>query len=785
MHARVRKWEQVFGRFQDTQLTSQSQFDRSLQINEEWHAIEVAPGFSGFLRWLSHPDRLGFRFLQMPTADGLDVIRKCLQKECDKVATQIKKDRSRLFKIKVNIDVLAGSGSFTFKLLRPTPNRPLDALHINQRVELTRMRMWTKNQLQYHVSENLDVALPVWVENFHYYFEKTHDGSVKLVPPTKLNSLHEQHHRTLHQKSRLSGVQKQWITNPETIAQHVCQYWNQFWLRDKSQYLEHDFVMDQPLDEFPAFQDAVDILDRFLPVWDEFVVNIPVDAWHRALRALPTHAAKGCDGFSKDDLLLLPDSTWELLANMLNACHNWPQVLLCCKTFLLPKCNEPSGPDQTRPITVAAIVYRLWASLHAKVILLKWSHSMPPTIAGGLPGKGTADLLMHLYHDLEMAYAENHVVSGCVLDLIKAFNCIARPLALFALKKLGTPQWIVQKWSRALVQLQRFVSIAGSVADGIESCTGLPEGDCFSILGMISIAYAWSNLIAHDQLKVYCYADNFEWLARDFDLHMTTLQKTDNFLRCMRMSLSQDKTFCWATDKQDEKKWSTLWKQIFPSHQAKLVQDATDLGCEVHYGSKCRHTILPARFDKAIQKCAKLQMLPLEVSVKVALVIRSILPTALHGTEFAIPSDKLFHKLRSAIGKSVIGNFKTASPWIACNVLVIDPEYHFIRNCLRKCVKYFQKNIDKQQSFWTLVQFADSASTFFRGPAGVLAYVCRRLGWLVRQEGSILAAPGLTFTLATVDVRQVFQQMDVDWVKVVNSEISHRVFLDTLPSWNM
>lgn len=483
--------------------------------------------------------------------------------------------------------------------------------------------------------------------------------------------------------------------------------------------------------------------------------------------------------------MFLPDHVWQMLADLMANCRDWPQVLLCCKTFMLPKCNEPAGPEQTRPITVAAIVYRLWASLHAKCVLSRWACQMPDTISGGLPGKGTADLLLHVYQELEHAYANRQAISGCVLDLIKAFNCISRPLALFALQRLGVPVWLVQKWSRALSQLQRFVTIAGSVSDGCESCTGLPEGDCFSILGMLSLAYAWSNLIAHDQLKSFCYADNFEWLTADFQLHEITLLKTNQFLLSMRMFLSQEKTFCWATGRQDEQKWATLWRKVFPKHQVRLMNDATDLGCEVHYGPKCRHTVFPQRFDAAIQKCSKLQALPLDLSVKLSMIQRSILPTALYGSEFAIPSDKLFQRLRTSIARSIVGNFKTASPWLTCNIMVVDPEYHFIKNCLRKCIKYLQKNPDKLHSFWALVNHADDTSTFFHGPAGVLGFVCRRLGWILQPSGAILAAPGLTLQLATVDVKQVYEQMDYSWVRIVNAAVAHRVFLHDLPLWSM
>ena len=101
----------------------------SLQINSEWWAIQNAKGFeNGFINWLADPERLGFRFLRLPTKEGLKIIENIVKKECDRLTSDFQNFRRKAFKIKINVDVLLFGGSFTYKLLRPASKRALQTL---------------------------------------------------------------------------------------------------------------------------------------------------------------------------------------------------------------------------------------------------------------------------------------------------------------------------------------------------------------------------------------------------------------------------------------------------------------------------------------------------------------------------------------------------------------------------------------------------------------------------------------------------------------------------------
>lgn len=148
-------------------------------------------------------------------------------------------------------------------------------------------------------------------------------------------------------------------------------------------------------------------------------------------------------------------------------------------------------PKDTRPITIAGIPYRLWASAQAGVILKHWQSVLPPTISGGLPHRGIADVVGIVAQALELASLEGRQISGFVLDIVKAFNAIDRRLAVHAMERMGLPTAVAVKWERALAQLERYFQINGHMSDGFKSCAGVPEGDCLSILAMLAIAYGW------------------------------------------------------------------------------------------------------------------------------------------------------------------------------------------------------------------------------------------------------------------------------------------------------
>lgn len=258
----------------------------------------------------------------------------------------------------------------------------------------------------------LDAAFPLQISGAFFRFRQA--GSVLTLTPLSAMT-HEVQEALL--QTKVKAEQTQWITDPTEIAEQTTAFWNTFWQRD--QYtLNDDLELQTELpSEYPPFEDALRITEDTLPNWDECNIIITPEHWYETIRGLPTFAAKGCDGFAKDELKLLPSCVWMCLIAMIEKFVDWPKCLVYCKTHMLPKTEKPSHPASTRPITVAAIVYRSWASIVARQLLQHWATRLPNTISGGIPGKGTSHVLVQIYHKLEEAWMHGTPLSGCVLDI--------------------------------------------------------------------------------------------------------------------------------------------------------------------------------------------------------------------------------------------------------------------------------------------------------------------------------------------------------------------------------
>ncbi len=115
--------------------------------------------------------------------------------------------------------------------------------------------------------------------------------------------------------------------------------------------------------------------------------------------------AVGPDGWAAEELLLLPTAFWELLADILQANEDllgldWPASLLYALIALIPK-GEGADPIKQRPITVFAVVYRLYAGVRYDDTD-EWQESwMPKGVYGARRGVEALDATWDMALDIE------------------------------------------------------------------------------------------------------------------------------------------------------------------------------------------------------------------------------------------------------------------------------------------------------------------------------------------------------------------------------------------------
>eukprot|EP00435_Cladocopium_sp_Y103_P017246 s235_g4.t1 len=125
---------------------------------------------------------------------------------------------------------------------------------------------------------------------------------------------------------------------------------------------------------------------------------ISLEQWRKALKRKKKRSAAGPDGWTRQDLLMLPE---DLTAAILHILHQvecgkmqWPRQWLVGIVHSLEKHEQPAAVTGYRPITIFSLVYRTWASIRARELL---THLLPEVSSysfGNIPHRCTTHMWM-------------------------------------------------------------------------------------------------------------------------------------------------------------------------------------------------------------------------------------------------------------------------------------------------------------------------------------------------------------------------------------------------------
>ena len=218
------------------------------------------------------------------------------------------------------------------------------------------------------------------------------------------------------------------------------------------------------------------------------------------------------------------------------------------RTFPLNKIHGVPLGSQTRPITVLSQLYRLWGSMICHQILGCWASRMPPQITGLLPQSGAHQAAYGAQAMLELEWQS--APSGITLDLRKCFNMIRHVAARRLLLALNIPASIVLQWFQSIIAITRFWEIDGNVFGPHPCHCRLPEGDIFSVIAMVGMAFAWVTVVhqaTHHQAICWAYADNWAWKSFNPALHEPIFQATEQVVGAFGLQIDFSKTWFWAS----------------------------------------------------------------------------------------------------------------------------------------------------------------------------------------------------------------------------------------------
>ena len=555
--------------------------------------------------------------------------------------------------------------------------------------------------------------------------------------------------------------QIQYTIAPGEIAQRLSDFWVPIWQRDEP--IADPFAMTEQIQQ---------LLQELPPHPDVHINMVDVNLWTSSIRKLKSRAARGIDGISAPELAILPSSLVEMLANTMSkygqGFPSWFMIGIVCP---LPKAHLPKA-SQTRPVTILAQLYRLWASVAASVILPVFASWMPVSVTGMLPTRGAADSAYRQQWLIEQARIKNSHLSGLVLDLKKCFNCIKWTLGANLVHQCGVPLALLRQWMGCLCNLVRYWQISGShFLAGGTSC-GFPEGDVMSVIVMVSLACSWVVYVAskfprQNSISLSAYADNWSWTLLDSFDHSRALRATSELLELGGLEIDWDKTWFWVSNPRDSSAVLQDLVHMCPPGQPKQLDSAPDLGFQMQYSGTSRLGIKACRLEEGLRRLMRLGAMSHPLSVKEHLVIASIFPCMFHAVETRPISHDTLRRIRTRVANAILGHSHSSSPAIALLLTrngILDPGFWTLKKTLLAARQFLLRCHDD-----TRIDFLELAASFggnltaVKGPASSLAWQLHQVGWSISRAGLLHVSAFLSIPLLESSAKRVSRFLVHAW----------------------
>ena len=498
---------------------------------------------------------------------------------------------------------------------------------------------------------------------------------------------------------------------------------------------------------------------------------IGYDEWMRALQRKKRRSAVGPEGFAKEDLINMPRCLTNRLLKMLwdiEKGSTWPIQAITGFVVSLEKVRNAKKVDQYRPITIFSIIFRTWGSIRSRQVLRHLAQVAPNTCTGNLPNKRTTDVWFGIQAQIEESIHDQSIMSGAIIDLVKAFNMLPRVpvIAILSHLKVATP--ILRGWSNALVHMQRRFKIRQAVGPGINSTTGFAEGDALSVTAMLGVnlmCHAWCK-IRYPSIHLWSYVDNIELTCEAAEIAVQSLQGLYDFADLMDVQIDVDKTFLWSTH--------SMHRKAIKDAELPVRHYARDLGGHMQYTLQVTNSTITSKCAKMSQLWGKLSRSLATYDQKLRACRAKAWPRCLHAVENVHLADEHFDRLRTGVMQAIHASRKGASPLIHLSLLEdprTDPQYHAL--CATVCT-IRQYLTEEAISF-----VCDAIQNEVRirpkpGPCSVLIIRLHQLGWKWCKNATFSDHTNHEFDLLQIPIQELKTRLRQGWQDRVRAIVSAR-----------
>ena len=228
--------------------------------------------------------------------------------------------------------------------------------------------------------------------------------------------------------------------------------------------------------------------------------NIEAVDLETSVSKMKSEKATGLDGWSVEDLKVLPKNCLAHLAELLNVIETtgrWPGPLSKARVTLIPKSGGSTDPGSQRPITVAPTIYRLWATTRLGQCAEWQAKYLPWHMHGFCKGRSVEDGIWQVSMRIEEADARAAPLFGFNMDIAKAFDSVPHTIMFRLAERVGLSPAITRGLKAMYDTLvRRFKFGILGYGPGWQSTNGILQGCPISVLLLNVLMSVWGTRIS-------------------------------------------------------------------------------------------------------------------------------------------------------------------------------------------------------------------------------------------------------------------------------------------------
>ena len=401
----------------------------------------------------------------------------------------------------------------------------------------------------------------------------------------------------------------------------------------------------------------------------EQTLPMEVDTILAAAKRLKVGTAPGLDNWPPEAVRLLSKQAAQGLQIVFQGIENtgcWPENLTRVKVALIAKPESPgTDPAHWRPISVTSVWYRLYAQIRMGPALQAVLPRLPPTVLGGIPGRGPEQAIMELLTSLESHQQDRPAppLYGAALDASKCFDRIRWLKVFQLLLSWDVPTPVVKALSLFYLSHDRHTVINGTI-DPVkwDVCAGLLQGCPLSILCAVARVATWHQSIPRE-VTAQSYIDDRLLLGASPDSLNAAWRASEDWNEENGWQVNVSKSLCFSSE--------AVPRQLPLQVQTSFAY----LGHDIVTAPTKERKVLQKRAQKASDAAGRISRLPanMPIGTRKILIATIVGPRWAYGILGAPPSKLLIKQVDQHIREALWYRQKSFHSWQMAAALVYSP----------------------------------------------------------------------------------------------------------------